>query len=465
MSPEQLRTLATLLPPDQLLTDPAELLCYGYDNSRMQGRAEAVVLAGSTADVAAVTAFCQRERIPLVSRGAGTNTVGATVPDAGGVVLSLERMNRILEFAPEDRYLRCEAGTSNGAVQRRAGEAGMFWPPDPTSADFSSVGGNLGCNAGGPRAVKYGTCRESTLGLTAVTGRGEIIHTGGRTTKGVVGYDLTRLLVGSEGSLALITEATLLLHPLPPARYSARAAFADVAAAAQAVSRLMAQPIRPCALEFMDGTAVRLVMRQGGINDLPESTGALLLIDLDGEAERLETDMDALKKAAGPDCLQWSVARDAEAARALWQARKALSPCLRSLAPKKVNEDVVVPVSRLAALVGGLEALSDRFGLPIVNFGHAGNGNVHVNLLADPAKPGQLEALDTCLDEVFALVLSLGGSLSGEHGVGLAKRAFIDRELDAASIELMRGLKRVFDPAGILNPGKGFPPEPAGSRS
>ncbi len=463
MTPAQLRALTTLLPTDQLLTDPSELLCYGYDNSRRQGRPDAVVLARSTEDVARVAAFCQGERIPLTSRGAGTNTVGATVPDPGGLVLSLERMTRILDFAPQDRYLRCEAGTSNGAVQRRAGEAAMFWPPDPTSADFSSVGDNLGCNAGGPRAVKYGTCRENTLGLTAVTGSGEIIRTGGRTTKGVVGYDLTRLLIGSEGSLALITEATLLLHPLPPARHSARAAFADVASAARAVSRLMAQPIRPCALEFMDGTAVQLVMRQGGIDDLPGQTGALLLIDLDGESERLDADMQALHRAVGADCLQWSVARDAEAARKLWQARKALSPCLRSLAPKKVNEDVVVPVSRLAELVGGLQALSARFGLPIVNFGHAGNGNVHVNLLADPAKPGQVEALDDCLDAVFSLVLSLDGSLSGEHGVGLAKRDYVGRELDPASIDLMRGLKRVFDPAGVLNPGKGFPPDTAGA--
>ena len=449
--------LRAALAGGRLLTDPSECLAYGYDNSKQIAMADAVALPRSTSEVADLLALCSQRGVPVVCRGAGTNTVGATVPVRGGLVLSLEAMGEILAFSPADASLRCQAGCYNGTVQARAAEAGLFWPPDPTSAGYSTIGGNLGCNAGGPHAVKYGTCRDNTLGLTAVTGDGRIIHTGTRTTKGVVGYDLTRLLIGSEGSLAVITEAILLLRALPPMRWSIRAGFASVQAAAHAVSAIMAQPVRPSALEFMDGTAVRLVVEQGGIV-LPTGTQALLLIELDGDASRLEADLAALDSTtAGPDRLDWSVAREESDAATVWAARKALSPCLRKLAPKKVNEDVVVPVSRLPELIERLQALSTRSGLPIVNFGHAGNGNVHVNILADPAIPAQMQALDRCLDEVFDIVLALDGTLSGEHGVGLAKRGFIAREIDPPTLALMRQLKDVFDPAGILNPGKIFP--------
>ncbi len=458
LSPTQLTALRDCLRPDQLLLDPAECLCYGYDNSKQQATPDAVALPQDTAQVVALLRACSAAAIPVVTRGAGTNTVGATVPITGGLVLSLEQMNRLLELSAANRYLRCEAGMRNGEVQQHAASAAMFWPPDPTSAAFSTVGGNLGCNAGGPRAVKYGTCRENTLGLTAVTGDGRLIHTGSKTTKGVVGYDLSRLLIGSEGTLAVITEATLLLQALPPERWSLRAAYRDVASATAAVSALMAQAARPCALEFMDGTAVKLVMAHGGI-DLPADTGALLLMEIDGQGEQMEIDAEAMRQVGErAGCLDWRIARDPQSSQSLWQARKALSPCLRKLAPKKLNEDVVVPVSRLPELIGRLEAISQRHGLPIVNFGHAGNGNVHVNILADPTRPGQMEARSACLDEVFETVLALDGTLSGEHGVGLAKRDYIARELGETSLQLMRELKRVFDPAGILNPGKSLPP-------
>lgn len=451
--------LRALLPPEQLMLDPADCLSYGYDNSKQLIPADAVAVPHNEEQISALLRYCTDTGLPVVTRGAGTNTVGATVPISGGLVISLEQMNALLEFAPQDRYLRCQAGMNNQQVQEIAAQNNMFWPPDPTSAIVSTVGGNLGCNAGGPRAVKYGTCRDNTLGLRVVTGDGRILQTGSRTTKSVVGYDLTRLLIGSEGTLGIITEATLLLEARASQRWSIRAAFANVSAAARAVSAIMAQPSRPCALEFMDGTASQLVIRQGGV-DLPEQTGALLLIELDGEPEDLARDEAAVRRAATNDeCLEWRVARDAESAAAIWQARKALSPCLRAIAPKKLNEDVVVPVSRLPELIAGLEQLSARFGLPIVNFGHAGNGNVHVNILADPDKPGQMEAREACLEDVFELVLKLNGSLSGEHGVGLAKRDHIHLEVGDVALQLMHQLKQVFDPAGILNPGKSLPPQ------
>ncbi len=458
LKPEQLNALRSLDEQLQVLSDPAQCLSYGYDNSKQQVQPAAVVLAQDTAAIAKLVRWCAEQALPLTTRGAGTNTVAATVPSPGGLVLSLEQMDQVLEFSPDNQFLRCQAGTRNSEVQRGGASRGLFWPPDPSSAGFSTVGGNLGCNAGGPRAVKYGTCRDNILGLTAVTGDGRVITTGCRTTKGVVGYDLTRLLVGSEGTLAIITEATLLLRAQSPARWSVRAAYASVDAAAQAVSSMMAQAVRPSALEFMDATAVQLVREHGDIQ-LPENTQALLLIDLDGETAQLANDCERLALAAAHEQrLEWSVARDEKDSRALWQARKALSPCLRKLAPRKINEDVVVPVSRLPELIRQLQQISDKFGLPIVNFGHAGNGNVHVNILADPEQSGQLESAKACLEAVFDAVLALQGSLSGEHGVGMAKRDFVDRELDADTLDLMRQLKTVFDPHNILNPGKTLPP-------
>lgn len=457
LKPEALNALSKSVPADRLLTDPADCLPYAYDNSRRVALPQAVAFALDEAEVVALVNACREHRVPLTVRGRGTNTTGASVPVAGGLVISMERMNRILRVSPGDRLLECEAGCLNGEVQRAAAAHGLFWAPDPTSAEYSSVGGNLACGAGGPRAVKYGTARENVLGLTAVSGAGQRIRTGCHTTKGVVGYDLTRLLVGSEGTLGLITRASLKLLPRPPELRTLRAAYRDVASAIGAVARIMGQPATPCALEFFDGDAVALAQAWRDCA-IPAGTGALLLIDIDGEGAGLEADAAAVARAArGEGLVELRAATSAEESADLWAARKALSPSLRSLAPRKVNEDVVVPVTRLPELVAGLGELSRRHGIRIVSFGHAGNGNLHVNLLADPADPAQVQAIEACLHELFRLVLKLEGTLSGEHGVGIDKRAFVGWEVDAASLALMRDIKRVFDPAGILNPGKTLP--------
>ncbi|WP_420464493.1 FAD-binding oxidoreductase [Panacagrimonas sp.] len=450
-------------PAGRLLTDPADCLAYGYDNSRRVVAPQAVVFALDEDEVVRVVEACRDRRVPLTVRGRGTNTTGASVPVDGGIVLSMERMNRILRLSPGDRLIECEAGCLNGDVQRAAAAHGLFWAPDPTSADYSTVGGNLACGAGGPRAVKYGTARENVLGLSAVTGAGQRLRCGSLTTKGVVGYDLTRLLIGSEGTLALITRAALKLLPRPPHKRTLRAAYSDVASAIAAVTRIMGQPATPCALEFFDGDAVALAQawRDCGI---PERTGALLLIDIDGDGDGLEADTAAVAAAAGTTgLLELRQAATAAESEDLWAARKALSPSLRKLAPRKVNEDVVVPVTQLPTLVAGLRKLSTDHGLRVVSFGHAGNGNLHVNLLADPLDSAQSRAIEACLHALFELVLSLGGSLSGEHGVGIEKRAYVNWEIDAPSLALMRAIKVVFDPAGILNPGKTLPDASEGS--
>ncbi|MES9992910.1 MAG: FAD-linked oxidase C-terminal domain-containing protein [Candidatus Thiodiazotropha sp.] len=445
-----------------LFTDPADCLPYGYDNSRLQTTPEAVLFATEHDQVAAIAQLCHQQRIPLITRGKGTGTTGATVPQQGGIVLSLERMNRILEIDADNRLARVEPGVTNKQLQDRVGEEGFFWPPDPSSAAVCTIGGNLAYNSAGPRAVKYGTPRENTLGLKAVTGCGETISTGVRTTKGVVGYDLTRLLIGSEGTLAIITEATLKLTPKPQTKRTLQASYQDIHSAANAVSSIMRQTVIPCALEFMDGSALEMVRNFSDLK-LDSRVGALLMIEVDGSEQSIKQDVATLACAADVDgLLEIHTAETEEEITRLWKTRKALSPALRNIAPKKINEDVVVPVSHIPKLIESLHKLSQESGITIVNFGHAGNGNIHVNLLLNPDDPKQVKAGDYCLNSLFELVLSLGGTLSGEHGIGVVKRQFVAQEIDPVSLKLMRAIKEQFDPHLILNPGIGFPdPAPA----
>lgn len=441
-----------------ILTEETERWSYGYDNSRRQSLPDAVVFPLTHEDVVAIVKICNQYHIPLVARGRGTGTTGATVPLSGGLVLSTERMNKVISIDPANRIMIVQPGVLNQTVQDLAAEEGFFWPPDPTSAAYCTVGGNLAYNSAGPRAVKYGTPRENVFGLRAVTGNGETIRTGVYTSKGVVGYDLTRLLIGSEGTLAIITEATLKLTPLAESKRTLQAIYRDIESAADAVSAIMAQPLTPCALEFIDGQAIEMI-RNYSTAKLPQEAGALLMIETDGPLSQLDYAVEALSRTAtNQGLLEIHTADTPEEIAALWATRKALSPALRNMAPKKINEDVVVPVSNIPALIRGLEHLSQQYAIPIINFGHAGNGNIHVNLLIDPDDPQQMQNAAQCLDAVFSLVLSLNGTLSGEHGVGLEKRDFIDREIDPVTLDLMRRIKQQFDPLGILNPGKMLPP-------
>jgi D-lactate dehydrogenase (quinone) len=453
LSDSLLQTLHSIF-GDALHTGPAERLAYAYDNSRLNAQPDAVVFPTGHAQVEALVRACRDHRVPLTARGRGSNTTGATVPVEGGVVASFERMNRILRIDPANRLAVVEPGVINGDLQRALAPHGLFWPPDPSSSPWCSIGGNLACNAAGPRAVKYGTPRENTLGLRAVAGTGEGFRCGTYTTKGSTGYDLTRLLIGSEGTLALITEATLKLTPRPSTIRTLRATYRDVGAAAQAVARIMGQPVTPCALEFIDETALKLARAHAG--DHIPLAGALLMIEVDGEPETLDSAVAAVSAAArGEGLLSLDAAATAEEAQQLWAARKALSPAQRTIAPDKINEDVVVPVSRLPELVQGIQRLATKHDVLIVSFGHAGNGNLHVNLL--PRDAAERERAHACLAGIFALVIELEGTLSGEHGIGRIKREFMPLALAPETLHLMREVKRAFDPDGILNPGKLLP--------
>jgi len=453
LSDSLLQTLHSIF-GDALHTGPAERLAYAYDNSRLNAQPDAVVFPTGHAQVEALVRACRDHRVPLTARGRGSNTTGATVPVEGGVVASFERMNRILRIDPDNRLAVVEPGVLNGDLQQALKPHGFFWPPDPTSSPWCSIGGNLACNSAGPRTVKYGSPRENTLGLRAVAGTGEGFRCGTYTSKGSTGYDLTRLLIGSEGTLALITEATLKLTPKPSGLRTLRATYRDVSAAAHAVARIMAQPVTPCALEFIDDVALKLARDHGG--DSVPVAGAMLMIEVDGEPDTLAGAVEAVSRAARGDGLEsLQVAQSAEETQALWSARKALSPAQRTISPNKINEDVVVPVSRLPELVDGIKALAAKHDVLIVSFGHAGNGNLHVNLL--PRDEAERERAHACLAEVFALVIRLDGTLSGEHGIGLVKREFMPLALQPETLGLMRGVKAAFDPDGILNPRKLLP--------
>jgi len=457
MSKKILTQLQKIVSAKNILTDFSECLTYGYDNSRGHAQPLAVIFPETENQVQQITCACNQYNTPLIARGRGTGTTGATVPMNGGIIISFEHMNKIIKMDAENRCISVQPGVTNLEVQQCAAEHGLFWAPDPTSAAFCSVGGNLAYNSAGPRAVKYGTCRENTLGLRAITGNGDVIKCGTYTTKGVVGYDLTRLIIGSEGNLALITEATLKLLPLPSAKHTLKATYKNIDAAARAVSNIMSQAVTPCALEFMDKNALDMV-RDYSTTPLPENAAAMLMIEVDGHVNTIQTESEAVIAACKVEgYIDTELAETKEDAAALWKTRKALSPSLRKIAPKKINEDVVVPVSNIPALINGLDELSKTHNIKIVNFGHAGNGNIHVNLLVNPDDKIEMKAAEKCLNEVFDLVLSLNGSLSGEHGVGIEKRNYISKELSSTEISLMHQIKQVFDKNNILNPGKTLP--------
>ena len=460
VSPDFLERLGRIPGPGCLLTARAELEAYARDNTGLRHLPEAVVLAEKREQVSAVLALCHDAGVPVTPRGAGTGNVGGALPVHGGVLLSTQRMKRILEISTADRLAVVEPGVVNADLQEQLAPLGLFWPPDPSSARSCTIGGNIAMCAAGPGAVRHGVTRDWVLGLEAVLADGAVFRTGGRTTKGVVGFDLTRLLIGSEGTLAVVTQATLKLAPRPAASRLLRAVFADVETAAEAVSALMILDTPPAAVEFLDAAALDL-LRSEAVVALPEAGRAMLLLEVQGgedEVAGLGDRLVAAMERFAP--LELVRARNAEEASRVWAARAALSPCLKKLAPRRINEDVVVPVSRLAGLITGLAELSASFDIPIVNFGHAGNGNIHVNLLVDPENAAVMKRVEPLLERIFRLVLDLEGSLSGEHGVGIQKKPYVPWELDPVSLRLQREIKALFDPRGILNPGKMFPGEP-----
>jgi glycolate oxidase len=453
LKPSVLKELKSIAGPDNFSTSPEELIVYSYDATRRESLPWVVVRPRSSREISEILRLANRERFPVVPRGAGTGMSGGSVPVQGGVVLSFERMNHILEIDERDFIAVVEPGVITGDLQSEVESRGLFYPPDPASRKFCTLGGNVAECAGGLRAVKYGVTKDYVLGLEVVLPTGEIINTGARTVKSVAGYDLTKLIVGSEGTLGVVTRITVRLLRLPESVRTLVAFFNDVPAAAKTASAIMASGVLPRALEFVDQAALRAV--EGYLKeDLSQGASAMLLAEVDGPAESTAREEDRIAEIM----MRSGAARVNRAGsdperEHLWKARRSISPALYAIKPKKLNEDIVVPRSRIAESLQEIAAIAGRYGLLIVNFGHAGDGNIHTNIMFDEADMPKAEA---AVREIFAATLRLGGSITGEHGIGLSKASYLPMELGQDTIAAMKKIKRALDPNNILNPGKIF---------
>ena len=442
---------------ESVMEDKETRICYSYDATNIRHLPDVVVFPRTPQQISAILKLANEHRFPVIPRGAGTGFTGGTIPVEGGVVLVLTKMNKILKIDQENLLAVVEPGVVTYDLQQEVEKIGLFYPPDPASLKSSTLGGNVAECAGGPRAVKYGVTKDYVLGMEAVLPTGEIISAGVQTVKGVVGYDLTKLLVGSEGTLAVITKIILRLIPLPKAKRTMLVIFPTIESAATSVSQIISSRIIPTTLEFMDNSTIRCVedyLHMG----LPVDAGALLIIEVDGAPEALTGEIEEIQRICQTNkALEIKVAKDKQEGEELWKARRAVSAAVVKLNPTKINEDVTVPRSKVAEILRRVEGISKKHGLIIVNFGHAGDGNIHVNVLIDKRKPGEQEKAHAAVKEIFQAALELGGTLSGEHGIGITKAPFLGMELGDMGIEVMKRIKKSFDPNNILNPGKIFP--------
>jgi glycolate oxidase len=446
-----------------VLHDAASRETYGTDGTKKGMPADLVVLPGSTQEISHIAQLCNAERVPIVVRGAGTGYTGGAVPTHGGVLMSLERMNRIIEIDQLNLLARVQPNVITGDLQDAVEQVGLFYPPDPASLRQSAIGGNVAECAGGPRAFKYGTTKRYILALEAVLPTGEILHVGSKAVKNVVGYDLAQLLVGSEGTLAIITEITVRLIPKPAAHATLLAEFAAIADGVEAVTQLIQRRVVPSAVELIDRDSLAALDRHAGRPMAGPGAGAVLIVEVDGSAESVGPEIRLVEDACRAASAMALRRAASEAERDdIWHLRRELSPALRKISSIKLNNDVVVPRGRVAELFRLVDEIRRESGLTIACFGHAGDGNIHVNIMipdsgsmeerVDGSTRGELAVL-----RLFEGVVGLEGSISGEHGIGFTKAPYIGLELSADEIALMKRVKAAFDPNGILNPGKIFP--------
>jgi glycolate oxidase len=453
--PEIIQELKKTLGEDRVLDSLVDRTTYAYDATWGEALPDVVVLPLSTEEVSAALKIAHRERIPVVPRGAASGLSGGAVPVAGGICLSLTRMNRILELDPRELIAVVQPGVVNMDLQEAAAKLGLFFPPDPASWYMATLGGNVAENAGGPRCLKYGVTKDYVLGLEVVLADGRIMRTGGRTIKNVAGYDLTSLLIGSEGTLGVVTEITLKLLPQPASRVTVMGVFDEIEQACDAVDRVITSGVLPLTTEIMDGDCIAAVQSQRDY-DLPSDVDAILLIDVEGWPEALthesEIVADACRAAGAREVRR---ARDENEAERLWAGRRAISAALSNLGDK-LGEDVAVPRSRIPEMVTRIREIGQRHGLRTPIFGHIGDGNLHPYLICDRTDADVMERVHQAASEIFIAAINLGGTLTGEHGIGLAKRDYLNQGLDPLAREWMLAIKRLFDPENILNPGKVF---------
>lgn len=444
--------------PGRVFTDREDLFCYGFDASSTEGVPSAVVRPVDTEEVSKIAGFAFNNMVPIVPRGAGTGMTGGSVPLEGTAIISLEGMNRIIDIDEKNMIAVVEPGVINFHLQEKLEETGLFYPPDPASMKFCTLGGNVAENAGGPRAIKYGVTKDYVLGLEIVLPDGRVMMTGGKTYKGVVGYDLTRLLVGSEGTLGIITKIFLKVLPLPEEIITILCTFSRMDDATLAVSRITSSSIIPRTLEIMDHESISAVENYRKFG-LPLNAEALLLIEVDGSNAAVSGDAEKIASICTSCNGNVSVASDQFTKQRVWEARRAVSPALYRIKPTKINEDIVVPRGRIPEMFSSLRKIAEKYGLTIANFGHAGDGNIHVNVMTDKNDPEEYGKAKRAVKDIFEAALELGGTISGEHGVGITKKQYVGMELSDMNIDVMKEIKNIFDPRGIMNPGKMFPDE------
>jgi len=435
------------------LDTPEDLITYSYDGFLPEFRPDAVIVPGDREEIAGIMKIANRERINIVPRGAGTNICGSSVARKGGIIIAFHRLNRILEIDPESRCAVVQPGVVNADLQKAVAAYGLMYPPDPASMFVCTIGGNVALNAGGPRGVKYGVTRDYLLGLEVVLPTGEVIRTGGKTLKNVSGYDLTRLMCGSEGTLGIFTEIIVRLVPLSPAKATLQAIYSDLDDAATTVSAIIGAGIVPTTLELIDRTVLDVISNYGGAR-FSDKAQALLLIEVDGEDVLVEAQgkrIEAFCRERG--AFQVERAHTPEEAEKLWQARRTAFGAVASLRPNCIVEDATVPVKMLPAIIRKIVEIAGKYALQIGVLAHAGDGNLHPLFMTDLRDKEEMERVDKALVELVEAAIGMGGTLSGEHGIGIAKARFMSMEFSQTSIDLMRGIKRVFDPNNILNPG------------
>ena len=441
---------------ERLDTSREQCICYSYDATGKMFLPDAVAFPTSADEVRRTILLANERLFPVIPRGAGSGFSGGSVPVQGGLVLSMERMDRILSIDEENLVAVVEPGVVTETLKEEARKRGLFYPPDPASLKFCTIGGNIAECSGGMCAVKYGVTRDYVLGLEAVLGTGELVRTGVVTVKGVVGYDLTRMLVGSEGTLGIVTKAVLKLIPHPETIATILAFFRSNHDGSNAVVGIIGERITPCALELMDRTAIDCVRENAGL-PVPAEAGCAVLIEVDGPKESVSAEAERVDQACRRyGAIEVGRAADAEGRERLWTLRRSISPALRQVNPVKINEDIVVPRSRLPEMLAFLADLAYRQNIKIVNFGHAGDGNVHVNVMISGTDEDERRRADEAVAEVFRKTVALGGTISGEHGIGIAKAPFLEMEVGPLGVSVMKRLKTCFDPNGILNPGKIF---------
>jgi glycolate oxidase len=453
---KHLKELKKIVGDENVFDDKAHLISYSYDATKNRYEPEAVIFPRDEDDISKVLRYCNQNKIIITPRGAGSGFTGGALPVNGGIVLAMEKhMNRIMHVDRENMLATVQPGVINKDLQRHVESLGLFYPPDPASEEYSTIGGNVSENAGGMRAAKYGITKDFIVALRAVLPNGEVIRAGKHTIKDVAGYNISGILAASEGTLAVITEITLKLLPKPRFAKSYMGIFPDVEAAMNAVFKSLAEGANPVAMEFLDALVVKAVREKVGIA-LPENAGALLIGDVDGNVpEEVAFHLRILEESfMANGAHAFHIAESPEERDALWKGRRGASPSITVYGSKKLNEDISVPRSKLPETLKAIYAIGEKYGLVVPCFGHAGDGNIHVNVMVDGQNPEELEKGHRAIREIFELVVEMDGTLSGEHGIGLSKAEFMEIAFTPSELNLFRRIKNAFDPNNILNPGK-----------